>query len=522
MPQMTALPPPQQTNAFGLQPPQQQQHQPFSSFLQPQGTGLMQPQVQPQATGFLQPQMQPTGFLQPQATGSNPFRQSMMMPQMTGIQASSFLGASDQQSFFQPQGQTQGPGQVGPLPFAPGPFHNPSASATASTFSASPFSQNPVIHTAADLPARPASTPLTAFGSSSQPTTKSPPEAQPVKTHQTGSRNPFGIPEAPAPPPVPKAPTLMELYLNGGNTVNSSPAGQLTGQQQQTPQQTGPFNGSSAFGAFGGGEGKGDMASVASSFAFASKANENKTGTSGLPSPSGAFPFLNSQNTSTTVSGSGFSDSIFSSLSSQPTGATTLSNGTTPSISLSPTLKPQMTGFSGLKPFKPSSSFGASLLESLPPIPGSNPNTPGNESGTSSPSAPGGMPSLSATSSFGAQLNGLGVLKSQPTGATSLGGFGGGSNLGSGLRPQMTGGAANPFRATTFTNAGNGGATGAFSSSASSPSGFNASGNFGVPSSNGTPFGAFGGAAFGAGFNPNGGTQEPSKQTQQNGTASLI
>jgi hypothetical protein len=51
--------------------------------------------------------------------------------------------------------------------------------------------------------ARPASTPLPL-------THREPsyPPLQPLKSHQTGSRNPFGVPNAPSPPPLPRAPTL--------------------------------------------------------------------------------------------------------------------------------------------------------------------------------------------------------------------------------------------------------------------------------------------------------------------------
>lgn len=402
-----------------------------------------------------------------------------------------------------------------------------SAFSSVTPFSTSTFSQNSAASAAADLPARPASTPLTSFGSSAQSSSTSPPAAQPIKSHQTGSRNPFGVPVAPA-PPVPKAPTLMELAM-GGSSTNSSINGHqngasgTNGAQQQQHQQTRSFPGTNAFGAFGGGgDGKGDMASVASSFSFkTNKANENKAGMPGLPSSSGAF--LITQNTATT--GSGFSDSMFTSLNSQPTGATTMSGPS--SISMSPVLKPQATGFSGLRAFKPSSSFGASLLESLPPvaIPNSNlPSAAGGDSAAAVTSAPGGTTSFSTVASgFSSQPT---RMNSQPTGGPSFGGFGNGSGLGAGLRPQMTGGAANPFRASTFGGSTGGpmnGITGVFPSSTSSPPAFTgAAGNFsaGLHPSNGTPFGAFGAESFGSGFNPNGGAQDLSKQQAQ--SASLI
>jgi hypothetical protein len=459
--------------------------------------------------------------LQPQATGSNPFRQSMFVPQSTGVSSSPFA-MGNQTGPFQPRRQNSVPLQAMPSPFALSPFPAAGGSTVSSALpsSALPFSQNPAAQAVPDLPARPASTPLTSFGSGPS-SSKSPPEAQPVKSHQTGSRNPFGIPVAPA-PPVPKAPTLMELAMGGGST-NSSMNDQHNGANVTQPQ----LQHTNGFGSFGGGvEGKGDMASVASSFSFKNDKVDNNI--SGLPNSSGTFPFLNSQNTATT--GSGFSDSVYSSLNSQPTAATTTSNP--PSVSLSPTLKPQTTGFSGLKPFKPSSSFGTSLLESLPPIPSSSPNYPstGNAespaAATSTPtSAPGGMHSFgTAASAFTSQPMGMNSQGTTP----SFGGFGGGSSLGTNLQPQITA-AANPFRASAFNALGGpmNGSAGPFPSSTSSPSAFGGSGgNFspGLSSSNGISVGTFGGGSFGSAFNTSGGPQDPSKQQQpqQIGSTSLI
>jgi hypothetical protein len=116
-----------------------------------------------------------------------------------------------------------------------------------------------------------------------------------------------------------------------------------------------------------------------------------------------------------------------------------------------PPVTSHVTGFGGLKPFIPSSSFGASLMESLP-FPISSPANPTTSSNAVNGPAtsPGGANQISSPS------NGTGnysFLNSQPTGTT--GGFGGASStykssLGVGLRPQMTGGgAANPFRASS-------------------------------------------------------------------------
>ncbi|KAH7905728.1 ANTH domain-containing protein [Hygrophoropsis aurantiaca] len=505
-----------QTNGFGLQPQPHNQsqpiHRPFSAFVQPQATGFQgsQPPL---------PQ-QPTGFLQPQATGANPFRQSVFLPQSTGMPQFN-MGANA----FAPQQPQQGSSS----PFSA--FNSSQQQPQQSQSSSFPQGQSqgqtqPQRRASMDLPARPASTPLTALGSSSGSASgsasgsgsgPSPPMAQPVKTHQTGSRNPFGVPITPT-PPVPKPPTLMELAMGFGG------AGQFGGQNESglQPQQTGAFGafGNQSSSAFTGqgsstlGNGDSSISSVASSFAF-NKKPEGKLGLYHQSTPSG----------STTTDST--SDSIFSSfspLTSQPTGATVTSSA--PSISVSSPgagsapLKPQTTGFGGMKAFKPTSSFGASLLESLPPIPQSGPTTP--------------------------DVTGMGALNSQATGAppSSFSRFGGGvganggTTVGVGLRPQMTGtmGGANPFRASMFaasgTGNGTGGAVGAgangsafppLPSSTSTPQ-FGGAAAFGGTFS-GSAFGGSGGAngigAFPSSFNPgNGSVQDPWKQ--QDGSASLI
>jgi len=276
----------------------------------------------------------------------------------------------------------------------------------------------------------------------------SPPPAQPVKTHQTGTRNPFGPIPAAAPPPVPKPPTLMELAMGYGGQ-NGNAAGQQQQAAPQLPQPTG--FGSFSFGMSALNPGSSDMSSIASSFSSKKPETSPTTGQSAFSS-SGP---LNYQNTSTTTTGSTFSDSLFSSsLSTQPTGATNTSSSPSISFTGAAPLKSQSTGFSGLKPFKPSSSFGASLLESLPPIPGSAPTTPAVTGAPSSTTSPNGL----TNGNFGGGLNG--GLGSQPTGLGQMSAFGGsngmGSTLGQGLRPQMTGGGANPFRASMFSATPNG------------------------------------------------------------------
>lgn len=513
------------TNPFGML--QQQQHQ----------------QIQQQPAPFLQPQH--TAFLQPQATGANPFRQSTMLPQMTGMSpfgmptgAPQHQPASTNPFPVQNNGQPQGfPGGSN------APNFNAFSAMAGSSQIAQPFAQSALNNTANIGPARPGSAPLTAL--SSPPASSSgPPRAEPVKTHQTGSRNPFGTPVT-APPPVPKPPTMFELAMGGGQNQ--------TFQQNGFQQPSSPVNsglGMNGFGPHVAPQQTGSvMASVASEFSF------NK---SGQGSPAGAGP----QAPSATGTSSMFSDTLFSSLASQPTGATTTSlgsfNPSNPSISVSPAapLQPQKTGFSGLKPFKPSSSFGAALFESLPPIP-SAPTTPSESPQPSFPSStqngsangqnsmsggPFGMGSTGTGSGLGTQPTGFGGFASQPTASNpqssgsqptgafasqptgALSGFGG-NTVGSGLRPQMTGaaGAANPFRATMFSTTapsmaggGFGGGSGGLPNSSSMPglgnSPFSTNNpNQGAPSFGSGPFSLGGGIG-----------QNSSQPQQQSGSASLI
>ncbi|KAI6024433.1 ANTH domain-containing protein [Pisolithus marmoratus] len=408
------------------------QHRPFSTFLQPQATGF-----QPATTG---------GFLQPQATGGNPFRQSMLLPQATGVGAFNtgmtlpFVPASQQAGQLGPDMSFQGP-QAFALPTQP---QQPTFTSAAGTQVGS--------RNATDVPARPASTPLTTFGAA-QPSSTSPPVAQPVKTHQTGSRNPFGIPVSSV-PPVPKPPTLLELSMGMGKfTVEGN---QFTAQQ---PQPTGISN------TPGAGPGATESISdVASSFAFSMRQEHSSGPSSNNLNGIGLNPHMTGTTTMTGATGSAFQDSLFSSftpLSSQPTGATVTSSA--PSTSALPTsapLKPQVTGLAGLKPFKPTSSFGAALLESLPPIPQSTAVTPdvtgvpgSIATHTSTPSLPTTLAPSSSNFSTIPSEGATGSFASQPTSMLStFPRHNGGSTVGVGLRPQATGsfGAANPFRATMF------------------------------------------------------------------------
>ncbi|PPQ91467.1 hypothetical protein CVT25_013724 [Psilocybe cyanescens] len=431
---------------------------------QPQQTGFLQPQIQtqqpqqtgflltqtpqPQQTGFLRPQQ--SGFLQPQTTGANPFRQSMLMPQSTGMAL--FGGTSSQSPSFgnqTPNVQSNQASMLSPNSTTSNAsaFSSPVSGPTSSSSFMAPKPSFFGTTGMSSTPARPASTPLTSTGSALSST------PQPVKTHQTGTKNPFGPITVP-PPPVPKQPTLFELSSFGisntnTNQINPQPNQTSPQAQQQQPQATGfsnfNYNSSSL------NPGATDLSSVASSFAF-SKSSKPNTSTTSTSSFTGS---------STTATGSTYSDSLFSSLPpTQSTGATNTSTSPSTQTSSISIVKPQMTGFSGLKPFKPSSSFGASLMEALPTIPGSAPTTPSLSGlpSTRGPSSPAGGNTFSSTPASpanGAPANNYAFLNTQPTGAT--GGFGSsfGSTLGVGLRPQTTGGgSANPFRASMAAGAG--------------------------------------------------------------------
>ncbi|KAL5536803.1 hypothetical protein ACEPAF_626 [Sanghuangporus sanghuang] len=450
---------PQVSQPTGLMPPQPT-GMPNMAFQQPQPTGLNQGQ-HPSFSSFLRPQ--PTGFLQPQITGANPFRQSMLMPQSTGVPTFglSFPPASNGNAFQQPGSPFSVPQSNGQIQqnmqnssFGPTPMQNATSSppSTVNTMNAQ------------QLPQRPASTPLTNTNNVFE-------MSKPVAAHQTGSRNPFGSPQEPA-PPVPKPPTLQELATG---MFNKGPG---LGAQQSIPSPTvqrGAVSSTSSVSqapSSNSTDGM-NMSGVASSFSFnknwALDMNKPGTDTTGTPS-------LTSQFTSA------------SAFSSQPTGTT----NATSALSSSPPSRPQMTGFSGIRAFKPTSSFGASLLESLPPIPepsttpdkqlaqptgtgfsaggigsASSPSqttsstinepsfsalgssTASNSNSTATPSFGG----LSSTTTGLGNSSGLGTLNAQATGLGGLGGGGStfGSSLGVGLRPQMTGsGVANPFRASMF------------------------------------------------------------------------
>lgn len=224
MPQQTGFMQPQMTGFPGGFPSQQQQQQ--QPFLQPQQTGAMafgnpqpqmfpppqqqqqqppmfqptpqQPFMQPNQTGFPGGmQSQQPGFLQPHATGANPFRQSTMINTNTGT-----LG---------------------------GPFSQPS----------SPFHQTASPSFGQQIQ-RPGSTPAGA-------------QAKPLVSQPTGSKNPFapspGSQAAKAATVTSRGPTMNELAMGFGR--DTSPAQ----SQAQSPWAT--VNGKPS----SNGTGLGDVAS---------------------------------------------------------------------------------------------------------------------------------------------------------------------------------------------------------------------------------------------------------------------
>lgn len=440
-------------------------------------------------------------FLQPQATGFNPFRQSMLIPQTTGMAlfgvgsaqgtgmsglgtGMSGLGTSQQPSSNSiptaNQSVVTGFGQslfnTTPSPFQQQrqqiqtPPLQPLPTSTSAVPSDSMFSTTSQLQSNNNVPPRSASTPLTNLAKSKSPL---------LKPQMTGTRNPFGPVITPA-PPVPKSLTMAELAVMGRG-ANTTSVGPQQPQQQSTRSDgagltntnTNGFN--FANGALG--PGGTDMGSVASSFAFANSKHSTMSPTSASTTAGSAFSDSTTRGTSllgligqpANVS----SSSAIAATSSLPTG---VGNGTSASVG---PLKPQITGFAGLKPFKPSSSFGVTLLDSLPPLPNaSNATNPPTTSGTNTTSTSNAMVGISSppfgTSEFGTlnkQQTGFGGT-SGGFGALNAGasGFGlsstastpvnplpsvsatlpsGTSNLGVGLRPQpMGGGPANPFRAS--------------------------------------------------------------------------
>jgi len=437
---------------------QQQQYFTGTPQLMPQSTGYNPFMnggafMMPQQTGFMMPQqtgfmpMQQTGFLQPQMTGYNPFRQSVMA---------------------QPTG-TNG--------FSPSPTMSPAPGAGPSTQRpSSPISS---------LPVRSATAPI-----------------KPLSAQKTGSRNPFAPPPGermPTPPPAgPKGPSLRELATGGMGSSQGPSAGgggnyglgasawsgNANGQQQQQPQSTGLQP-----------QKTGLIGSVASEFFKSS----NSAAETNNAFASASQPLTPSPAPDTTSNTNDFNAS-FSTLSMQSSQPNT-SQAAAP-------LQPQATGFGGstVKPFQPTSTFGASLLSPSPgPI---SPNMTGNPFANMSnfPSTPSQQPSapFSASTSSLANANGTNGVASQPTGfGSSL--FGNGTS--NGVAAQPTGFGSSLFASSTSNGGGN------TPQLTAQPTGFG-----GSTIKPFQPSSAFGSAAFANLSSPMPQQQQPQQQPQRTGS----
>lgn len=238
------------------------------------------------------------------------------------------------------------------------------------------------------------------------------------------------------------------------------------------------------------------VSSIASSFATGSGQGAGVLNSSGAsansnPNPGSGSAF--SQLSNQTGSNSTMSGSLSSGFSAGAGG----SSATTPSIS---SLRPQPTGFGGsnVKPFRPTSSFGASLLESLPqastPTQTQTQQTQAQSSTTNPSSAFGQFSGMSngQQSGIGAQPTGMGADLFSGSHNTLMGGASGlGRGMGGGMQPQFTG-TPNPFRASMFGTGTAGTSSIAGMSPMFSPNGAGGGMN-GMPNANGP---SFGGSSF--------------------------
>ncbi|TKY86412.1 hypothetical protein EX895_004561 [Sporisorium graminicola] len=433
----------------------------YNPFMAQQQTGMQMPMHQ-QMAGFggMQPQM--TGFIQPQATGFNPFRQSIM-PQPTGFGGP--FGAFDGQSSMfsqQQQQQQQQSTQQQPQQHQQQqqqqnqPFHGLQPQHTATPSQPQVPGQQASSSALGQLPNQQQSSALSSFNSAFQsqsngqqsnpsqpPATSSP--AKPLLPQKTGSRNPFAPPPGstppPASPPAPKGPSLNQLamsafgapdgghYSLGANAWDGTdPTGKNASNQHQQQQS----------GAAGSGllapQKTGLIGSVASEFAFSNQNNSSSTTNNansgfGHSTPSGAVSTPTGQQPANDLT------SQFGALSFVGSGQ--------PQQPQTQALQPQPTGFGGssIRPFKPESSFGASLASN--PQFGSGAAAGGNSGGvapqmTGNPFARVASPPLQQQQQF----TGLGALNSN---ATGNGAFGASASTTSGLPPSSNHGALRAF-----------------------------------------------------------------------------
>jgi len=436
-----------------------------AGFLGPQMTGFpgqqqggTQPFLQPQTTGtgFLQPQT--TGFLQPQTTGQMAF-QAHRQSTFPGMGMSSSSAGGMEHLSPQPTMQAQPTGFLQPQTTGSNPFRQSTIGTSGSAFLSHPAS--PVASMGSmgfgssapfGEPVRSNSTPIVSNNLTSSPKALVP--------QKTGSNNPFAPPGGiPSPPPaVPKLPSMNELAQNRMNQQFGMGMGQQQHQHQhqhQPQQQQAASSSTASWDPFapttngsvpGANSSSSAMSDIASAFAIDSKPANND---------------FASQFSSLNIGGGNTLSTSPGSLQPQSTGF----------------LQPQRTGFGGssVKPFKPTSSFGSTLMETLPtiPEPASSPGVPnGNSNGVSpqpfgnghvnqgtgsGPSSVANSPSpfnnTPFSTSFGNALSAP-QLTSQPTGFQPTSSFG--QNLVAAnpapLQPQTTG--SNPFRASMMFGAG--------------------------------------------------------------------
>ncbi|EJU03523.1 hypothetical protein DACRYDRAFT_93852 [Dacryopinax primogenitus] len=331
-------------------------------------------------------------------------------------------------------------------------------------------------------PQRPASTPLTNLLSASTAGADRP-AAAPLLPMKTGSRNPFAPSTeiAAPPPPLPTIQPTLNALRTGAPWMMPShhqPNGGLPTLAESPVSEVPKANGD------GAPPSTSVMSGIASSFAKPEDQNKNQfhlsafSGSTNFPSFSTSTATASKPNAPapTPFPGAGQSTTPFS------LGALGSTNGLDNKPAANP-LATQPTGFAGssVKPFQPTSSFGASLLASLPPVSSETP-APSSTLINGPNASTGGMPAFGGASFSGASSLGTGTssaptgVTSAPTGASSFSGLssstsatsqpsqigqpsasqssfsqslGPSSSFGNSLMPQVTG-MPNPFRASMF------------------------------------------------------------------------
>ncbi|KAL7420669.1 hypothetical protein Q5752_004620 [Cryptotrichosporon argae] len=453
-----------QQQQFLAEQQQQQMANPFRQSLMPQQTGF----IQPNATSFPGGQ-QP--FLQPQATSAAAFgnRTSMfvpngatpfMQPQQTG-----FIQSGAQQG-QQPSGQQQGQQEM--LASQPTGFQ---ATFLQPQATGNPFRQSMLapIHTGVPHPSGAFSQPASPFQQQStfnRPGSTPADSVKPLTAQPTGSKNPFA-PAQSTQPVANKDPSMNELAMNRFNA-------------QFAPQPPQAMSGLPQPGGQGQQASSGSFDPFAPATSGAASNTANGTGTSAMSDIASAFTGSSASSNPLTQFGAlnlgapgvpNFASSS-PSLFLQPSATGSLDGRTQSPLQQQPTgfLQPQRTGYGGstVRPFKPTSNFGAGLLETLPPIqePDGAAATPTSGSGIGAQPTGAGFP-------FGAQA-GQGAASPNGPGfnANALGGLAGAfgapspganpaaspglspqktgfqptSSFGQQLVAQTTGAGANPFR----------------------------------------------------------------------------